>query len=85
MISEDTDENTNAIAKSPSQFAHDIEELVWEKDISYIEAICLYCETNGLEIETASDLVRKNDLLKSHIEEEAEGLNYLEKKARLPV
>jgi hypothetical protein len=80
-----TDDNNNNTAKSPSQFAHDIEELVWEKDISYIDAICLYCEMNGLEIETASELVRKNDLLKSHIEEEAEFLNYLEKKARLPV
>lgn len=84
-----TDENIAIdevlLKKSPKKFAADIEELVWDKDISYIEAIIHYCETNDLEIETVSELVSKNEVLKSHVEQEAEDLNFLEKKARLPI
>ena len=40
-----------------ANFSMTIENLVWEKDISYMEAIVLYCEQTGFEVETAAKLV----------------------------
>ena len=61
-----------------------IEELVWEKDISYMDAVILYCENTGFELETAAKLI--SGALKSKIKIEAEELNFLPKSntAKLP-
>lgn len=62
-----------------------IEELVWEKDISYMEAVVLYCEQTGFEIELAAKMI--SGVLKSKIKFEAEELHYLPKSntAKLPI
>jgi len=60
-----------------TNFSLEIEELVWEKDISYMEAIVLHCEQTGLEIELAAKLI--SGALKSKIKLEAEELNFLPK------
>lgn len=54
-----------------------IEELVYMKDIPYIDAICMYCEENGFEVEIAAKLV--SGVLKSKVQLEAEDLHYLKK------
>jgi hypothetical protein len=54
-----------------------IEELVETKNVSYVDAICLYCEQTGLEVEVAAKLV--SNTLKSKIRVEAEALNLVEK------
>ena len=36
--------------KSADTFYEAIEDLVWEHDINYIDAVVLYCEINKLEI-----------------------------------
>jgi hypothetical protein len=54
-----------------------IEEIVYMKDISYMDAIIEYCEHNDVEIEVAASLISNN--LKSKIQLEAEGLNFLPK------
>ena len=61
-----------------------IEELVWEKDISYMDAVILYCENTGFELETAAKLI--SGTLKSKIKIEAEELNFLPRSntAKLP-
>lgn len=71
--------------KTPAEFAHEIEELVWLHDIDYIEAVVLYCETNKLDIEVAASLIKMNTVIKSKVQTEAESLNYLPKISRLPV
>lgn len=67
------------------RFSMEIEELVYMKDISYIDAVVMYCEQNNFEIEMASKLV--SNVLKSKIQVEAEELHYLKKSttAQLPV
>jgi hypothetical protein len=55
----------------------EIEEMVYMKDIPYIDAIVLYCEQTGFELETAAKLV--SGVLKSKIKLEAEELHYLKK------
>jgi hypothetical protein len=71
--------------KTPLEFAKEIEDLVWEHDIEYIDAIVLYCEKFNLEIETAASLIKLNDYVKSKVQTEAEALHYLPKIARLPL
>ena len=59
------------------KFSLEIEELVYMKDIPYIDAVVMYCEQTGFEIETAAKLV--SGVLKSKIKLEAEELHYLKK------
>ena len=58
-------------------FSFIIEEIVYMKDISYMDAIIEYCEQNEVEIEVAASLIWNN--LKSKIQLEAEDLNFLPK------
>jgi hypothetical protein len=73
--------NTEAINK----FSLEIEELVYMKDISYVEAVVEYCEDNGIEIESAAKLV--SGVLKSKIQLEGEELHLLPKSntIKLPI
>lgn len=68
-----------------TEFPAEIEKLVKENDIEYMEAVILWCERNGLEIEFAGDLIRRNLALKAKIQIEAENLNFIKKSARLPI
>lgn len=62
-----------------------IESLVHKKNISYMDAIILHCESTGLEVELASKLI--SGALKAKIKIEAEELHFLPKSntAKLPV
>jgi hypothetical protein len=59
------------------KFSMAIEEMVYMKDIPYIDAVCMYCEETGFEIETAAKLV--SGVLKSKIKIEAEDLHFIKK------
>lgn len=71
--------------KTPTEFAFEIEELVWQHDIEYIDAVILYCEKHNLEVEVAATLIKMNSNFKSKVQSEAERLNFLPKVARLPI
>jgi hypothetical protein len=58
-------------------FSLNIETIVKEKKVTYMDAILLYCDNTGLEIELASKLV--SGALKSKIKVEAEELHFLPK------
>jgi len=58
-------------------FSLTIESMVKEKEIPYMDAIILYCEQTGLEVELAAKLISGS--LKSKIQLEAEELNFLPK------
>lgn len=60
-----------------NRFSMAIEEMVYMKDIPYIDAVVMYCEETGFEIETAAKLI--SGVLKSKIKLEAEDLHYLKK------
>jgi len=72
-------------AEDINRFSMAIEELVYMKDIPYIDAVVEYCEQTGFEIETAAKLV--SGVLKSKIQMEAEDLHYLAKSntSKLPL
>lgn len=66
------------------EFEKEIKYIIQEKDMTIIEAILLYCESKGIEIETAAALVSPR--LKSEIEAEAIAARMIiSKKARLPI
>ena len=66
-------------------FLKDIEVLVSEKKMEYIDAVVYYCEKNNMEIETAAQLIKQNQRIKSKIRNEAEDLHYLPKTSKLPI
>ena len=70
---------------SKDKFAEDIESLVLDTKMSYIDAIVQYCEENNIEVETVNKLVSKP--LKEKLRWEATELNYLKKtsRGRLPL
>ena len=71
--------------KSPTQFMLEIDKLVEEKKMEYIEAVMYYCNENDIEIETAAALIKGSAKRKAKIQFEAENLNYLPKSGKLPI
>lgn len=70
------------------KFANDIEHLVLDTGMNYIDAIVTYCEQLSIEVESIGRLVSRP--LKEKIRYDASQLNYLkgsanESKAKLPL
>ena len=69
--------------QTSSEFYIKIQKLVEQTKLSYMDAVLHYCDQNGMEPETAAQLI--NGKLKAQIREEAEELNFLPKTAKLPI
>ena len=69
--------------QTSSEFYIKIQKLVEQTKLSYMDAVLHYCDLNGMEPETAAQLI--NGKLKAQIREEAEELNFLPKTAKLPI
>ena len=70
---------------TPSKFALEIEKIVAEEQINYIDAICHYCEINGLEVDSVTKLISKP--LKERLKWDAIRLNFMKQtsRAKLPL
>jgi hypothetical protein len=68
-----------------SGFVDEVEKLCRDKNIEYIDAVVFWCQKNNLEVETAAYWIRKDPVMKSKIQVEAENLNILKRGARLPI
>ena len=70
---------------SKEKFAEDIDKLVLNTKMNYIDAIVQYCEDNEIEIESVGKLISKP--LKEKIKYVATELNYMKKtsKGKLPL
>ena len=70
---------------TPSRFALEIEKIVAEEKINYIDAIVHYCEINELEVESVTKLVSKP--LKEKLKWDATRLNFMKatSRAKLPL
>ena len=73
------------LAINNMKFVEDIEELCQSKNLQYIDAVIYWCERNNLEVEYAADIIKKDIVMKSKLQYEAENLNVLKKSARLPI
>ncbi|MCU0389049.1 MAG: late promoter transcription accessory protein [Chitinophagaceae bacterium] len=66
------------------KFQNEIEDIVWKYDVTYMEAIIMFCEENDFEIERVPRLLSSK--MKADIQKEAEDLSMLtEKNERLPI
>lgn len=54
-------------------------------EVSFIDALVHYAEKYDLEIELVGEIVRRSQVLKAKVREDAEELNLLDKTTRLPV
>ena len=71
--------------RTPSKFALEIEKIVAEDNLNYIDAICYYCEINELEVDSITKLISKP--LKERLKYDAINLNFMKKtsRAKLPL
>ena len=70
---------------TPTKFSMELEKIVAEEKINYIDAICQYCEVNDIEIQSVTKLVTKP--LKERLKYDAIQLNFMKKtsRAKLPL
>ena len=70
---------------TPQKFAMEIEKIVAEDELNYIDAILHYCETNSLELESITKLISKP--LKERLKWDATRLNFMKRtsRAKLPI
>jgi len=70
---------------TPQKFAMEIEKIVAENELNYIDAILDYCEKNNLEVESITKLISKP--LKERLKWDATRLNFMKatSRAKLPI
>ena len=70
---------------TPQKFAMEIEKIVANDELNYIDAILHYCEKNSLEVESITKLISKP--LKERLKWDATRLNYMKRtsRAKLPI
>ena len=70
---------------TPQKFAMDIEKIVVDEQLNYIDAIIHYCEINNIEVESVTKLISKP--LKERLKWDAIRLNFMKKtsRAKLPL
>ena len=81
-------EFTQALGKkfmNSAKFAQEIEKLVKNEKINYIDAIVLFCDENNIEIDSITKLISKP--LKEKLKCDAQQLNFMKKttRAKLPL
>jgi len=59
-------------------------EKIHNNDVDYIDAITTWCEKNNLDIEVIANIIKKDPVIKSKLQADAENLNYLKGGAKLP-
>lgn len=79
------DNPVEQVALTSENFIKEIDKIVDELKISYVDAVVHFCEKNNIEIETAASIVKSNPKMKSKLQSDYESLNYLPKRAKLPV
>lgn len=68
-----------------SEFSKDIEQIVKESQINYIDAVVMWCEERNVDIEQAASFVKRSQVIKAKIEVNATDLNFLPKGSKLPI
>ena len=70
---------------TPQKFAIEIEKIVANDELNYIDAILHYCEKNSLEVESITKLISKP--LKERLKWDATRLNFMKatSRAKLPI
>lgn len=67
------------------KFIKEINKIVSRNGSDYMDAVIHFCEKNNLEIEAVASMIKNNVNMKSKLQAQAEELNFLPKRARLPL
>lgn len=67
-----------------ADFIREVNDLV-ERGLPMIDAVVHYCEVHNVEIETVASIVKNHPSMKATVQIEAEDLNYLPRRSRLPI
>ena len=72
--------------KTPaSTFMQDVDNLVLNDGLSYLEAIVHWSELKGIDIDYVASLVANNLALKRRLQSEAEDLNFIPRSTRMVI
>ena len=72
--------------KTPTQFVAEVEKIVKEKSMNYLDACLDYARTANVEIETVASLMKGSQVLKAKIQADAEDNRLLKRSsAKLPI
>jgi hypothetical protein len=63
-----------------AKFSLEVEKIVKDSELNYIEAIVMFCEEKNIEIENVGKLINKP--LKEKLKYEAQRLNFIKKGSR---
>lgn len=74
----------NVVIFDITKFTKDIERMREKNKVEYIDAIVTWCEKNKFEVEYVASIVKKDPVLKSKLQVEAENMNIIKKTATLP-
>jgi hypothetical protein len=66
-------------------FIVEVENIRSIKNVDYIDAVVLFCEKHKIEVEAIAELIKREPVMKSKIQSEAENLNILKRGAKLPI
>jgi predicted transcriptional regulator len=85
-IAKGTNDRAQGI-KTPTQFVAEVEKIVKEKRMNYLDACLEYARTANVEIETIASLIKGSQTLKSKIQLDAEAIRMLKPTsgAKLPL
>ena len=64
-------------------FIEEVEQLHNDFNINYIDAIILWCDKKGIELESMFDRIKSDRVLVLKLKGDAEELNYMKKSASL--
>ena len=71
--------------RNSQDFVLNIEKLVRQNKINYLDAIMMYVEKHNVDPETIASIVKKNPNLKAKLYEDCMNLNLVEKIKTLPL
>ena len=71
--------------KTPTQFIAEVEKIVKDKNMTYLDACLEYARTANVELETIASLIKGSLTLKSKIQADAEALKMIKSGAKLPI
>jgi len=67
-----------------NKFNHDVDKMC-NNSVDYIDAVITWCERNNVDVEAIANIIKKDPVIKSKLQADAENLNFLKGGAKLPI
>ena len=67
-----------------AKFNYEIDKMC-NNNVDYIDAVVTWCERNNVDVEVLAGVIKKDPVIKSKLQADAENLNFLKGGAKLPL